>query len=1060
MFVEYRHERIVMGTYRVIGEDPLPRFFEYYPYTGLNDFEENSTPVSYDSVVVENEYLRMRVIPSLGARLYDLYDKVNGAHVFHHNDIIRPAMIALRGAWISTGMEFNSLDRPHHTVDNFSPVDYEVERGRDGSVTVYIGNLNLLTNIYWLVGLTLRPGRQYLETHVKLYNNDLLKSRYYFWTNTAESVTDGSRIFIPGKRTQSGAFPIYEGVDVSWYRNCKYAVDAFIIDCEEDFFGYYDYSTERGLVQHANHFVVPGKKRFTWGTSEDGLFWTPILSDKGMPYIELQSGRFRTQGIVEFMEPHFYEEWSEWWYPIAKIGGISFANRDATIYVDVKADGRSHEASIGIYATRKIQGSRILIRDGDDVIEEAFDLSPMTPFTKVYALKGEKVEVEVRDGDGMEIVRWDCRDYRTKLDESALTAPAEMGVESTGGPVKGLEGLLADATLEDKRGERLLAELKYKRLLELDGNCTSAACALASLYCRQGRYDESIELLEGAVKGRPDHEGAHYYLGLCYLKTGRPLEAEMALWKARRSRKYFPTASYLLGLIKVMNKEYEEAERVVAEGLRCNGRDLKGLFLLSAILRRGGKAREALEFVENALGVSPLHYPSLCERMLCAKGTHGFGVAESEFKRVVLADAQKVLAVAMEYVVACLFEEAEAVLRMGIESGLDGPMIHYCLGFALEKLGRIGERDDAYRIGNSKGPDYAFPHRPDEESILRSAKDASGDPKPSYYLGNLLFHLKRFGEGVREWELAEERGMRHPILHRNLGYAYHHIYRSGERAMGRYEKAIELDPTNHRLYLEYGDVCSWLGLTKKEIGALESADERIKRDSILALLSSAYVGAGRNAEALEILAENEFTPAEGHYGNWETYVEAHVRRGVSGMIEKEWGKAMDDFEASLRYPPNLGVGAPFRPHRHEVMQRYWIGECHISLGEGDRAKEVWEEMLGQKSITQHEAYYKGLGLKRLGRRKEAVDLFRGELRVAQQRETRFLKLRAKMPTEYFNFMNYDRELAKAYCGKMIAYLGLGRRKEALREYGKAQKICRDLGHYEWILRVGSTFSQT
>jgi hypothetical protein len=73
-----------------------------------------------------------------------------------------------------------------------------------------------------------------------------------------------------------------------------------------------------GVVQYANHFKVPGKKRFTWGTSEDGLFWAPILSDKGMPYIELQSGRFRTQGIVSFVDPHFFEEWDEWWHPIAR----------------------------------------------------------------------------------------------------------------------------------------------------------------------------------------------------------------------------------------------------------------------------------------------------------------------------------------------------------------------------------------------------------------------------------------------------------------------------------------------------------------------------------------------------------------------------------------------------------------------------------------------------------------------------------------------------------------------------------------------------------------------
>ncbi|TLN12942.1 DUF5107 domain-containing protein, partial [bacterium] len=465
--------------------------------------------------------------------------------------------------------------------------------------------------------------------------------------------------------TQSGAFPIFEGVDVSWYRNCKYAVDAFIIDCEEDFFGYYDYNTERGLVQYANHFVVPGKKRFTWGTSEDGRFWTPILSDKGMPYIELQSGRFRTQGIVEFIEPQFSEEWSERWYPIAKIGGISFANGDAAIYVDLR--GETSETFVGIYATRDIPGSRIRFRDGDGVTEEVFDLSPMRPFTKSYASKGKRVEVEVLDKDGGEVVKWDCGDYRTKLDESVFMVPKEIDPKEEVGP-EGIEGLWVDAMLEDKRGERLIAELKYKRLLELDWNLTSGICALAVLYFRQGRYGEAIELLERAVKVRPDNEDAQYFLGLCHLKTGRFCDSEMALWKARRSRKYFAPASYLLSLIKIRNKEYGEAEKIVAEGLDGKGGDLKGLFIRSVALRRSGRSKEALEVVEYALGISPLHYQMLCERVFCSKGRNEFYGAEVELKRVVLTDGQKVLAVAMGYMDAGLFDEAEEILRRGIEA--------------------------------------------------------------------------------------------------------------------------------------------------------------------------------------------------------------------------------------------------------------------------------------------------------------------------------------------------------------------------------------------------------
>jgi hypothetical protein len=168
MTSKWYDEKVEIQTYRVLDEDPLPRFFQYYPYTGLNNFSDEPEPVTYDSIVVENEYLKMRVIPSLGARLHDLYDKVNNAHVFHYNEIIRPANIALRGAWIANGVEFNSLDRGHHTPDNFSPVDWKVKELEDGGVTVYIGNINFITNMYYLVGLTLRPGRHFLETSVKI----------------------------------------------------------------------------------------------------------------------------------------------------------------------------------------------------------------------------------------------------------------------------------------------------------------------------------------------------------------------------------------------------------------------------------------------------------------------------------------------------------------------------------------------------------------------------------------------------------------------------------------------------------------------------------------------------------------------------------------------------------------------------------------------------------------------------------------------------------------------------------------------------------------------------
>lgn len=1047
MHVECYEEKIVMPTYRVLGEDPLPRFFDgYYPYTGLNRFDDKPVPVSYDTIVVENEFLKMRVIPSLGARLYDLFDKVNGAHVFHYNETVRPAMIALRGAWISTGMEFNSVHRPHHTVDNFSPVDYKVEKDLDGSITVTIGNHNLLTGIYWSVGLTLRPERQFLETTVRTFNGDPLRSKYYFWTNSSESVSEASRVFIPGKRTQSGTFPISDGVDVSWYKNCKFPVDAFIIDSEEDFFGYYDYGTDLGVAHYANHHIVPGKKRFTWGTSEDGLFWAPILSDRGIPYIELQSGRFRTQSIVEFIDPHFSEEWKEWWYPIAKIGGITFANKEATIHLERK----KRRTFVGVYVTGIFPKAKIRIEGSKGSFEETFDLSPANPFLKNYESEITKVEVLTKDGG--EIASWDSREYKTKVDETVFAAPIELSTSAVESLGKNIEKLLVDAELEDKRGDRILAELKYRRIIDLDGHNSKALSSLAAIHYRRAEYDGAIGLLRKAVERNPSCEWSHYLLGLAYLKNGDCDDAEVEFWKARRTQRYFAPACYHLALIKMKKKRYRESEEILSEGIGKSSRDARSLFLYAATLRRQGKLAEAFDAARRALEVSPLYYPAISEAMMCSKGTEKFSEAKLEFKRIVGGKEQKVLEVAKEYIGAELYEDAAEILIMALQDQVDAAMIHYYLGFVYEKAGKSCESNMEYSIANTKSPDYVFPHRAEEEEILRSAKNATGDPRPSYYLGNLLFSLGRFEEAVKEWEEAKRRGMHYWVLYRNLGYAHYLLHRAGRKALREYEEAIRLNPLDPGLYEEYDEVCSYLGLTGRRIDVLKDAKEKVKKDSILARLASAYVEAERYDEALEILERNTFTPAEGYHRYWDIYVEALVRRGASKMMNGKFEEALVDFEKSLQYPSNLGVGAPYFPNRHEAVQRYWLGECYNSLGMKGKAWKIWNGVISQKLLTPLETYYMALALEKMGRKREATRVLKDTIGSASKIECAILGLKSKLHPIHFHYLGYDLKLAKQNCIKMVAYLGLGRKKQAAVELGRAMSSTKDLGHCGWIYK--------
>ncbi len=251
-----------------------------------------------------------------------------------------------------------------------------------------------------------------------------------------------------------------------------------------------------------------------------------------------------------------------------------------------------------------------------------------------------------------------------------------------------------------------------------------------------------------------------------------------------------------------------------------------------------------------------------------------------------------------------------------------------------------------------------------------------------------------------------------------------------------------------------------MGLTRQRIATLKGSTAKTCRGTaccastsiIFAKLTSAYIEAGRYEDALNVLTENYFPPAEGDYGFWDMFVEAHVRLGVENLEEGRHDEARQHFQSAMEYPPNLGPGAPYTPFRREAMQKYWLGECCHAMGEKQKARETWDSMLIQKYLSPKETYYKGLALRRLGKPKEATKLFKDTLKEADRKEKRLEKACKKMPLEQQRLLNCPALFVAEYCAKMISYLGLGKKKEALAQFRKAQKITKDLGHYSWLSR--------
>src|SRR6185437_1689755 len=228
---------IEIPTYKLGLADPNPAFplvnaHGVYPYTMLDDLSHVKTAKTYTALYLENEYLKVIILPQLGGHVYSIYDKVNHREVLYRDHVIKYGLVGPRGAWISGGMEFSF---PYaHTMDYVSPVESTLRHNADGSASAIVGAIDWVSNMYWEIALTLRPKTARLQEDVTLFNATPQQHLYLFWTNTAVKATDDLQYIYPMRETIEDdpfavvqTWPVWDGVDQRWYRNVAPAMAIF-----------------------------------------------------------------------------------------------------------------------------------------------------------------------------------------------------------------------------------------------------------------------------------------------------------------------------------------------------------------------------------------------------------------------------------------------------------------------------------------------------------------------------------------------------------------------------------------------------------------------------------------------------------------------------------------------------------------------------------------------------------------------------------------------------------------------------------------------------------------
>src|SRR5574344_1871857 len=1013
-------ETVVIPTYGVGKPEKNPIFQErrvyqgssgvVYPYPVIESVASGRFDKSYGAIYLENEYLKVMILPELGGRVQMAYDKIKGRHFIYYNSVVKPALVGLTGPWISGGIEINWPQ--HHRPSTFMPVDADIVPNEVGSVSVWVNERERMFHQKGMAGYTLRPGCAYLEVRGVVYNPTDVPQTFLWWANPAVKVNDSYQSVFPpdvnvvydhGKRAVS-TFPIATGVyykmdysagvDISNYKNIKVPTSYMICDSRYDFEGGYENDTRGGMLHVANHHISPGKKQWTWGNGDFGWAWDRNLTDSDGPYIEVMAGVYaENQPDFSWLQPYEEKSFVQYFMPYREIGIVKNASRDLMLNLEkVSAGGTgagsADAARVLVFATSR-QDVLVELRslsDGRVIYSRQAELSPENLLDETVPLEGcsfESVSI-VLSKNGRRLLEWHFESNSSK----PVPDPAKPALPPQ--EVKTCEQLyLTGLHLEQYRHATYNPVDYYDEALRRDPIDIRCNNALGLWYIRKGRFDLAEKYLRTAVdtlqdRNKNPYDGEPIYnLGLALRYQLRDDEAYDRFYKATWNGAWQDAGYFACAQISTMQGRCEDALDEIEHSLARNARNHRGRALKMSLLRMLGRREEALALMQESLKLDDFNYGVMYEGYLIT----GRQELLDRMSSLMHDDANDYDELALDYCGAGLYEQAMQIWQIAVKRGAVTPMSLYYLGWAMTE-GHIDGAAEVFRRAGSVSADFGFPNRLEAILALRCAmKAVPGDYIPPYMLGYLYYDKRQYDLAVSLWEQSERLNGSFPTVKRNLALAYYNKRGAAAIAEEYICRAFELDPSDARVLMELEllykitqhPLEERLALLEKYPALVSGRDDLVlERITLLNQL-------GRFQEAEKLIEGHVFHPWEGGEGKVsEQYQLSRVGMAVEAIRSGRFDEAVADLDECFDYPHNLGEGRLFNAQESDFY--YLLGLAYKGRGDDADAVECWRK--GVKAPSEPAAalyyndakpekiFYSALCLMQLGRREEAVERFR------------------------------------------------------------------------------------
>ncbi|MBE0656056.1 MAG: DUF5107 domain-containing protein [Bryobacteraceae bacterium] len=931
-----REYRKTFRTYPFSDPDPIPRGGRIYPYFRYDGFTDQAEDREWTVIELENPWIRVTVLPEIGGKIWSAVEKSTGMGFLYGNQVVKFRDIALRGPWTSGGIEAN-YGIIGHTPNCATPVDYRTRQNPDGSATVVIGVLDLLTRTPWRLEVTVPADKAYFTTSSLWHNATPLEQPYYTWMNTGIKAAGNLQFVFPGTHHidhdgRANPWPIEPktGRALSFYENNNFGSykSYHVLGRGADFFAAFWHDEDFGMGRFSCRDDKLGKKIWIWGLSREGMIWEQLLTDADGQYVEVQSGRSfnqadRNSSKTPFKHrgfpPYGTDTWTEYWFPVkgtkglvavSPLGGLNVRLRDGGIEV--------------LFSPLETVEETLEVLDGERIVfTTAVSAKPLEPWTATVSVAIPAERLRVRIGGNR--LEWNGDPSAGELSRP-LQSPADFDWNS-------VYGLWL-------KGKELLRQRSYAHAREALEACLRqdphyvpalADLALLRLFAMDARG--AFDLARRALAIDTYDPTANYYYGLAARRLGRFDDARDGFELAAQSVELRVAAWSELAKLALHAGDFARAGVDAGRSLEFNQRNLEAHQLLALVLRLQERHDEAGKALDALLALDPLNAfagfeKALAEGSETARGTFAASVRNEMPQEIFLE-------LAAWYHGLGRTAEAAQVLELA-------PQTAEVLYWRARLASNHAAATALLRQAEAASPERVFPFRAESAEVLQWATSRTSSWRPRYYLALVHWGAGNLDEARRLFDECGEQPDYAPF-YAARALVFEDV--SLDRSLADLREAARRDPSQWR----FGKMLIERQLRQGTPAiALETARRycaESPENYILGMLhAKALLAEGHHQQAAERLTRLQVLPYEGATEGRRLYREALLMLAVENLHKGDTTAALRSIDAARLWPENLGAGKPYPEDVDERLEDFLAAQALSRQGDSATASKLLEPL--------------------------------------------------------------------------------------------------------------------